>query len=583
VKWPFATRVRTVLLFVLLASLVVQAGTVMLLDLSADALEGDLLAPLYSALDGFTVTSPESADREVRRTQGLEVYQQFLLRDTTLGGAADVWQSLPPAAKRRLLAGETVPVRREQEGLFAVALWRVTGQGTQARALSVGRALPAYGRFLTLARWNALFRSLGLLLLLGAVFLVTRELTRPFQRLQNVAFDARERLHLDNAPPQEEWEDVIGTFRATIERLQESQEELQRRFVDADAERRRLDHLNLQLIDALPSALIAADSGGRIVQFNRSAAGLPALGRPEQGMTLAQFFAPWPELGARFGDEDVAGVEGEGECVVAVDGQSHAFEYSVYPVPSGGHLVFLQDRTHVRRLEVLVSQRARLAALGETAAGLAHELRNAMGAIVGYARLLMRGDAVADEVAPRIEREAGEMEAMLARFLEVARPAELQRVAADGAKLLGEVAERFRARFEAARIGLALELSGCELLELDPVWFKQAIANLLENALQHVPAGGHVQITCERTRDSWTVRVDDDGPGIAPEWRTRVLAPFVSLRPGGTGLGLALVQKVMTAHDGQVEITASDTGGARVVLTFALGARAPLWSGSLAG
>jgi nitrogen fixation/metabolism regulation signal transduction histidine kinase len=574
-KWPFATRVRTVLLFVLLASLLIQAGTAVLLDLSADALEGDLLAPLYSALDLWTADSQVSSSGFERRSEGLEVRQQFLLRDTVLAGAAEVWRAIPPAAKGRLLAGETVHVRRERDGLFSVALWRVHGRGEQARAFSLSRALPAYGRFLALARWNALFRSLGLLLLLGAVFLVTRELTRPFRKLQTVAFDAREELRMKSLPPQEEWEAVIGTFEATIEQLRESQRRLHERYVDSESERQRLDRLNTQLIDALPSALVAADPQGRIVQFNRSAERLPALPAPEQGMHLAEFFAPWPELASRFREASPPEVDPAGECMVTVNGEKHAFEFSVYPVPGGGHLVFLQDCTQVRRLEALVSQRARMAALGETAAGLAHELRNAMGAIVGYARLLLRpGRTMVDEVAPRIEEEASEMETMLTRFLEVARPAELQRVTVDGTELLREAAERFRTRFDAAGVTLELEAGPPLRLELDPMWFKQAIVNLLENALQHVPAGGRVLISCEAGRDRWQVKVADDGPGIAPEWRSRVLAPFVSLRPGGTGLGLALVQKVMTAHDGQVEISVSEWGGAQVILTFASNVRA---------
>ena len=576
-KWAYETRIRTVLLFVLMASLLVQAGTVLLLESSTDALEGELVVPLYAALDELAAIPPESSGAPAgnrRRARGLELRQQYFLHDTTLPGVTASWQQIPPSARQHLLSGETVRIRREAEGMLAIFVARVDGQGNQARVLSVGRALPAYGRFLVVGRWNALFRSVGLLLLLGAVFLVTRELTRPFHKLQKVAQDAQERLHLEKVPSQEEWEALIATFTATIERLKDSQEQLERRYVDSEEERLRLDRLNAQIIDALPSALVAADAGGRIVQYNRSATHLPGLGLPAAGLALQDFFAPWPELANRFharpgeGWADGAG-ELEGRCDVVLAGEMHYFDFLVLPVWRGGTLVFVQDRTHVRRLEALVSQRARLAALGETAAGLAHELRNAMGAIVGYARLVTRSEREgAEEIARRIAEEASTMEEMLARFLEVARPAELYRTPTDGPALLREVADRFSTRFRETGIKLELDIQANDKIDLDAVWFRQAVANLLENALQHVPRGGCVRLASEPTRDSWIVKVADDGPGIAPEWRTRVLAPFVSLRPGGTGLGLALVQKVMTAHDGRVEISASDAGGAQIALTF---------------
>lgn len=572
-KWAYETRIRTVLLFVLLASLLVQAGTVLLLERSADALEGELVGPLHAALDELSTAPPTAASPpggSWRRTRGLEERQQFYLRDTLAPDLAATWQELPPSARKGLLSGETVRIRREEDGVLALFVWRVDGEGGKARALSAGRALPAYGQFLHLARWNALFRTVGLLLLLGAVFMVTRELTRPFHKLQKVALDAQERLQMDSAPSQEEWEGVIGTFSATIERLKESQEQLEKRYVDSEEERLRLDRLNAQIIDALPSALVAADGEGRMVQHNRAATRLPGLGLPSIGCELHEFFAPWPELARRFTAHPTGSQDGqEGQCEVDLEGERHYFDFLVLPVWRGGTLVFVQDRTHVRRLEALVAQRTRLAALGETAAGLAHELRNAMGAIVGYARLVTRTEGRGrKEIAERIEREASDMETMLARFLEVAKPAELYRVPVDGPALLREAVARFLTRFGEAEITVKLDIQAGLQVELDCVWFKQAIANLLENALQHVPRGGSVWISCESTRDAWLVCVKDDGPGIAPEWRTKVLAPFVSLRPGGTGLGLALVQKVMTAHDGQVEISASESGGAQIVLVF---------------
>jgi signal transduction histidine kinase len=160
------------------------------------------------------------------------------------------------------------------------------------------------------------------------------------------------------------------------------------------------------------------------------------------------------------------------------------------------------------------------------------------------------------------------MEEMLNRFLEVARPTEPRRVSLCGEDLVTEALTPFAERFEAA--GLALEWQPRErtTLWIDPFWLRQALVNLLENALGCVPRGGRVRLESRRLGGTWRLSVQDDGPGIEPELREKVLSPFVSLRQGGTGLGLALVQKIVTSHDGRVEVLESAWGGARFDLLF---------------
>ena len=210
-----------------------------------------------------------------------------------------------------------------------------------------------------------------------------------------------------------------------------------------------------------------------------------------------------------------------------------------------------------------------MAALGETAAGFAHELRNALGAIIGYARLVGRASATeTSDVANRIKIEASEMEEMLNRFLEVARPANLQPSQEIGEDIVDDVLTRFSDRLKAAGISVTRSYAPRGEVMIDLFWVRQALGNLLENALHLVPEGGHVSVSTLHAADSWKITVADSGPGIAPEWREKILSPFVSLRSGGTGLGLALVQKVMTAHDGQVEVSESKEGGASFTLVF---------------
>jgi signal transduction histidine kinase len=571
---PFESRVRIVLLGVLLASLILYGGTTFLLSQARQTMERELLQPLYETLDEMEIRGSEgriSSQGVWQKQRGLEVRQRYFLRDSSRHAVSRVWQRIPPAGRARMLAGQTATVRLEREGQFELWLARIVGEGPDAHVVTAGRLYTEYGKLVTIDRWNTGVHAAGFVLLLIAVFLLTRELTRPFRHLRRVVASAQERLKLREPPSRDQWEEVIETFNATIDKLKASEAHLHKRYLSSEEERRRLDRLNVQIIDAIPHALLAADQNGCIAQFNHAARRLPGLPAPQPGVSLAEHFSAWLPLSRQLVAPESGGEEvpREGECDVEYQGERYHYFFQILPVPDGGSLLVLDDRTRLRRLESLLARRASLAALGETAAGLAHELRNALGAIVGYARLVnrSRGAETAD-TAGLIEREAGDMEEMLNRFLEVARPTELQPARVVGEELVEEIVLRYEERLRSAGLQLTRAYAAATKIELDPFWFRQALCNLLENALQLVPAGGSVRVRTEPAADGWRVTVADSGPGIAPEWRERILSPFISMRPGGTGLGLALVQKVMTAHGGSIEVSDSQEGGAAFTLAF---------------
>jgi two-component system sensor histidine kinase FlrB len=575
-KWgsePFESRVRLALFGILLAALLMQVTTVLLVGRLRSAMESQLLGPLYETLDEMEIRASDHAlpPHEMwQRRRGLELRRKFYLRDTTLAAVAAVWGRIPPAARQRLAAGHTARMHLWVEGGYEVRLARLVDREEDAQLLSVGRTLPEYSQLITMDRWNTGVRTISLLLLLVAIFLLARELTRPFRRLRRVTALAQLNLAWRGKPSRDQWEEIIETFTAAIDRLKADEAKLHRQYLSSEQERQRLDHLNSCIIDAIPAGLVAADGDGRIVQANRAAYGLPGLGVPRSGTAVGAFFAPWAHLAKQLNlPSDGLGSRPESELEVLHGGERFHFAYHLINVADGSTLVLLDDRTQLRRLEALLAQRARLAALGETAAGLAHELRNAMGAIVGYAKLLRRiGDAGARELTVRIEAEAADMEALLNRFLEVARPAELKTRDVVGEELVEEIAARFEPRFNAHSISLVRSLGGPTRVVLDPFWFQRALGNLLENALHASSHGGAVRITTSCSTDGWRVRVADSGPGVRPELREKIFAPFVSFHTGGTGLGLALVQKVMTAHEGRAEVSEASGGGAEFALVF---------------
>jgi len=560
---PFESRVRFVLLGILLASLLLQGSSALVLDRARNAMEVELLSPLHESLDRMEIRGtrdPIPFDGVFRFREGLAQYERFRLRDTVAHTVRAAWLRLPPNARDRLINRETVRIGRTSEGRFDIQLARCIGHGDQAQIVSVNRAFPEYGKLMALERWTTGTRAVGLSLLLVAVFLVTRELARPFKRLKRVVADAQERLHWDVPASREEWDDIIQTFAATIERLKADEAKLQEQYVTSEEARQHLDLLNQKIIDAIPSALIALDAEGRIVRWNPAAEDLPGLPKPITRMPFEEFVLPWAPV-----EELLRGAGAPGnEFDIMRDGERHHYSLRRVPVSDGGSVLLLDDHTQLRRLEALLAQRARLAALGETAAGLAHELRNAMGTILGYAKLMIRsGDRNTTEIATGIEQEAAGMEEMLKRFLEVARPTEPRPAPTVVAELIEEVLSRYEERLHDAGLSVVRCFDEDATFELDPFWLRQALGNLIENAIQVVPAQGSVRVTATVGPSECRITVADSGPGVAPEWRDKILAPFVSLRAGGTGLGLALVQKVMTAHGGRVEVSQAPEGGAQ--------------------
>lgn len=569
----FESRIRVALLGILLAALLLQVSTVYWLYRVQNDVEEELNQPMLDAIEQMQreqVAGPVPDGSVLRERVGHQLNQRLNLSDTIHHPVALIWDRIPPSAKSRLYAGETVRIDRTTDYQYEVAFARIVEIDGARQVLIVERSLPRYGSLLRLKRWGSFVYVVGLSLLLIAVFLVTRELTRPFRELQKVVAVAQGRLGWTGPPSEDQWAEVIDTFTATIDELKQKEARLEERFHSSEEERIRLDRLNSQIVDAIPTALLAVDENGVISQFNLSSRSLPGLPVPQQGVLLADHFNAWsPMADILSRGSESEDTETEGELDVRVGGKQHHFFYQITPVPSGGSLLLLDDRTRLRRLEAVLGQRARLAALGETAAGFAHELRNALGAIIGYARLVGRSSATeSSDVANRIEIEACEMEEMLNRFLEVARPANLQPTPEIGEDLVDGVLDRFSDRLKAAGISLTRSYAPREKVMIDIFWVRRALGNLIENVLHLVPRGGHVRVSTLRVEGSWKVTVADSGPGIPPEWREKILSPFVSMRPGGTGLGLALVQKVMTAHDGQVEVSESEEGGASFCLVF---------------
>jgi PAS domain S-box-containing protein len=241
-----------------------------------------------------------------------------------------------------------------------------------------------------------------------------------------------------------------------------------------------------------------------------------------------------------------------------------------------GAICLFGDITDIVELEEQLRLKDSLAQVGELTAGIAHEFRNGLATIHGYARLLDLNRLPADTHAyvKGIREETDALGAVVRNFLTFARPTEPVLGTVDARALIERAADEIR--FDASARGGSVTVDGAHaMVQGDEVLLRQAFSNLCRNALEACVESGvqpHIVIECLPDPGQHVVRaaVIDNGPGIDPAIASRIFRPFVTTRSQGTGLGLALVQKIVVTHNGRVTAQAEPGGGTRFTVVLPL-------------
>jgi signal transduction histidine kinase len=214
----------------------------------------------------------------------------------------------------------------------------------------------------------------------------------------------------------------------------------------------------------------------------------------------------------------------------------------------------LRSQEELRRVEEELREKAALARSGELAAGIAHEMRNGIGTIQGYARLVERGGGEANDAARAIREECETLEAVIRRFMDFVKDERLLSARFDLTRTLRRVV----ARESRSRAGVAVTMR----LPDSPVHYQgdeelleRAFENVVRNALEAAGESGHVTLELPRDRDdALVVTIADDGPGLPRELRENP-RPFYSTKPRGLGLGLPLAVKIVRLHGGDLALS----------------------------
>jgi signal transduction histidine kinase len=239
-----------------------------------------------------------------------------------------------------------------------------------------------------------------------------------------------------------------------------------------------------------------------------------------------------------------------------------------------GVICLFTDLTEVMELEEQLRLKDSLARLGEMTAGIAHEFRNGLATIHGYGRLL-EIERLPTDYRPFVQGIRDETEALgqvVTNFLSFARPTELALAPVEMTALVERAAEEVRAEVR-ARGGDVVVRGEFGRVDGDEVLLRQALSNLCRNAFEACAQARVVpEIVIEGQRDPVhgviRISVSDNGPGVPDGVADRVFQPFFTTKAQGTGLGLALVQKIVVTHNGRVTVANGEGGGARFVVTL---------------
>jgi two-component system nitrogen regulation sensor histidine kinase GlnL len=379
---------------------------------------------------------------------------------------------------------------------------------------------------------------------------------------------------------------MTESMQAVIQKLKEQEKELEA-LHRAERERaQQSERLSEAVTRNMPAGLLLINSAGIITSSNPAAEvalGVKAVAYRRYNEVLgassplSQLVAGCLEHGRTFRREEVEYMTPAHEL--------RQLGVTISPILRGtdevaGAICLLSDLTELAGLQKQIHMKENLAALGELSAGIAHEFKNALATISGYAQMIR------SEVAPKTElREHSEkildqtraLTHVVTEFLKFARPLEL----ADERVALRPMIERVLAEVAEAVPGVAITAEG-DFGEVsgDDALLRQAILNLARNAAEAAadrPDGRVVlrgEIEPAGGRSGQRISVADSGPGIPSDALSKIFVPFYTTKTNGTGLGLAVVQKIVVQHGGTIEVRNQPQGGAEFIvwLPFARGA-----------
>lgn len=378
---------------------------------------------------------------------------------------------------------------------------------------------------------------------------------------------------------------VFSSYLA--EKLRTTGDELQETMRDREA----LEALNDDIVRSLSSGLITLDLNGKITSFNEASQIITDIQESlAVGNDFKNIFPRAADILHRSVPPHQSNSSRHEITWENPKGETRHLEFRISALREAdkellGTLVIFNDITELREMEERLRNADRLAAVGQLAAGIAHEVRNPLASISGAVQVL--GDELEDEKSRDrlmriVIRETDRLDSLINDFLLYARPTPrtIQKVSLD--RLIPEMMESYKHRTDIpSGIEWKLRVTPGLEMETDPKLLEQILWNLVNNAVQAMPAGGKLAVLAHEEKlpespDSTEstdpavhfikIVVEDKGPGIPPQYRDKIFDPFFTTREKGTGLGLSTVYRIVDAMEGTISAQDVKGGGARFVV-----------------
>ncbi len=353
-----------------------------------------------------------------------------------------------------------------------------------------------------------------------------------------------------------------------------------RELAAAGADLARLQVVHRDVVESIPSGLVTCGLDGIVTSANRAAreirgtAGDDPVGRP---LVATGLLSPseWAVLAA---EPAHAGRRPRSEVELAVGRTTRTIGYSISRLTSAegvpaGFIVIFQDLSEWRRLQEELRLKDRMAAVGEMAAGMAHEIGNPLAALSGSAQML--AGALGDDGPRRplvdiILKESQRLDRTIKGFLRFARPRERASSRFDIAALLRENMALLHNSPEVLpghQLRLELEPPAAELVA-DPDQVTQIFWNLARNALRAMPDGGTLEVRGTLRKAVYRIEFRDTGRGMTDEQRAKLFQPFQSFFDAGTGIGMAIVYRIVQEHGGELAVDSAPGGGTCIAVSL---------------
>src|SRR6266699_1563483 len=375
---------------------------------------------------------------------------------------------------------------------------------------------------------------------------------------------------------------MAASMQGVIQQLREQEKELERLHRIEKERAEQTERLSEEVTRNMPAGLLVVNATGIISSSNPAAEqvlGIRGLGFRRYSEALgassgmSRLIAECLANGTIFRREEVEHIPPAGD--------TRHLGVTISPIRRGegkisGAICLLTDLTELAELQQRMQLKENLAALGELSAGIAHEFKNALATISGYAQMIRSesSEAEALDYAERILEQTRNITHVVTEFLKYARPLEIP----DENVALQTVVDRVVAEVGEALPQVRIWCEGTfEEAGGDEGLLRQALLNLARNAAEACAlseGGGRVEVRGEvvygEAMGLQRISIADNGPGIPPDVLPKLFRPFFTTKAKGTGLGLAVVQKIIVQHGGQVEVRRRPGGGAEFIVTLPL-------------